>query len=111
MIKIPLKPTGKKYNLNGKEIVLYPVAKLVEELEKCGHPRDSQTIRKWEKLGVTPPAKFRHRDKRLYSIEQINAFCEVAVECNIRQGFSIGMTDFSEKIHERLEEVNSKLLS
>ena len=108
---MPLKPEGKKYTINGKKVILYPVGRLVEELAKVGYYRDAQTIRKWEQLGVTPPATFRVGGKRLYSWEQIEAFCEVAKECNIRQGASIAMTDFPQKIWERLKEVNEKFFA
>lgn len=106
---MPLKPNGRVYTINGKKMVLFPIAKLVEEMEKAGYPRDSQTIRKWETAGVTPPALFRSGQKRLYSMEQIKVFCEVAKECDIKQGFSIAMTDFSARIWERMKEVNKEL--
>jgi hypothetical protein len=105
---MPLQPKGKVYEINGEEIILYPIARLVEELSNRGFPRDAQTIRKWEG-NVTPPATFRVGKKRLYAWEQIQAYCDVAEECNIRQGYSIAMTDFSERIWERLQEVNEEL--
>lgn len=105
---MPLKETGKVYKVGGQEIVLYPIAKLVSELEKAGYPRDAQTIRKWENSGVTPEAVFRVGNKRLYSKAQIDAYCRVAIECNIRQGYSIAMTDFSSRIWEELAEVNKQ---
>lgn len=108
---MPLKEAGKVYKINGQEIVLYPIAKLVSELEKAGYPRDAQTIRKWENSGVTPPALFRIRGKRLYSKEQIEAYCRVSKECNIRQGYSIAMTDFSERIWEELTKINQQYLN
>lgn len=103
---MPLKESGKKYKINGQEIILYPIAKLVSELEKRGYARDAQTIRKWENSGVTPSALFRVGNKRLYSKSQIDAYCNVAEECNIRQGFSIASTDFSARIWEELGQVN-----
>lgn len=105
---MPLKEDGRVYNINGEEVVLYPISRLVSELTEMGFPRDAQTIRKWESSGVTPPAIFRNGSKRLYSMEQIEAYCEVAKECNIRQGWSIASTDFSEKIWEALETINAK---
>ncbi|MMZ46493.1 hypothetical protein D1872_81100 [compost metagenome] len=106
---MPLKKTGKVYAVSGQEVILYPIAKLVDELKKAGYPRDAQTIRKWEDSGVTPAATFRSGKKRLYHRKQIDAFVRVAQECNIRQGFSLASTDFSERIWEELEEVNREL--
>jgi hypothetical protein len=108
---MPLKEDGKKYKINGEEVILYPIARLVQELHKAGYPRDSQTIRKWENSGVTPQALFRNGNKRLYSKDQIDAYCRVAEECNIRQGYNIAMTGFSERIWEELEEVNSQYVA
>src|SRR5699024_10743621 len=104
--KMPLKQGGKVYRVNGEEIVLYPIGKVVEEMKKAGYTRDAQTIRKWETAGVTPPALFRIGGKRLYSEEQIDAYVNVAIECDIRQGVSIAKSDFSERIWEELGEVN-----
>ena len=103
---MPLKQVGKVYKVKGQEIVLYPIGKLVEELKKAGYTRESQTIRKWENSGVVPPALFRVGGKRLYSEEQIQAYVDVAKECDIRQGLSISSTDFSERLWEELDEVN-----
>lgn len=107
---MPLKEEGKIYSVKGKEIRLFPIAKLVSEMESRGFPRDAQTIRKWETKKVTPPCLFRIGGKRLYSEEQIETYCRVAEECNIRQGVSIAMTDFSARIWEELEELNKKYI-
>lgn len=105
---MPLKEEGKLYKVGENEIPLYPIAKLVTELDKIGYARSPQTIRKWEVSGVTPPSIFRVGGKRLYSKEQIDTYCRVAEECNIRQGFSTADTDFSERIWEELTELNKK---
>lgn len=105
---MPLKDTGRKYKLNGQEIILYPIARLVQELDKVGIPRKAQTLRKWENKGVTPPAFFRFGQKRLYSKEQIEVYCRVAKECDLRKGADVSQTGFSERIWEELEKVNSK---
>jgi hypothetical protein len=107
---MPLKANGKKYKINGEELILYPIAKLVDELNKRGYSRDAQTIRKWETSGVTPEAIFRSGNKRLYSKDQIEAYCKIAEECNIRQGYNIAMTGFSERIWEELSVVNQRYL-
>jgi MerR HTH family regulatory protein len=106
--KLPLKESGKKYKFGEEEVILYPISKLVSELSKAGFPRNAQTIRKWENSGVTPKSIFRSGNKRLYSKEQIEAYCRVADECNIRQGYDISMAGFSERIWEELEEVNQQ---
>lgn len=105
---MPLKQGGKVYKVKEQELVLYPIGKVVEELKKAGYTRDAQTIRKWETSGVTPPALFRVGGKRLYSEEQISAYVNTAVECDIRQGLSIAKTDFSELIWEELTEINKQ---
>jgi len=105
---MPLQETGRIYEINGEEIILFPMSKLVNELEKIGYSRDAQTIRKWETSGVTPPAIFKRGNKRLYSEEQIETYCRIAKECDIRQGLSIATTDFSERIWEELTELNKK---
>lgn len=105
---MPLKETGKTYKVAGQDVILYPIAKLVTELERIGYPRDSQTIRKWEASGITPPSLFRVGNKRLYSKEQIDLYCRIAQECDIRQGFRIAHTDFSARIWEEMTELNKK---
>ena len=108
---MPLKSSGKVYRVAGKELTLYPIGKLVEELKKAGYTRDAQTIRKWENSGVTPTALFRINGKRLYSMEQIECYVNIAKECDIRQGLSIVDTDFPARIWEELERVNSQYVS
>lgn len=107
---MPLMETGKVYRVKGKELRLYPIGKLVSELGKSGYYRDAQTIRKWEVAGVIPQTPFRFGGKRLYAMEQIEAICQIAKECDIRQGVAIGKTDFSERVFEELREVNKNLL-
>lgn len=105
---MPLKESGKLYEINGEKIMLYPISRLVTELERIGYSRNSQTIRKWEDKGVTPESLFRFGKKRLYSKEQIETFCRVARECDIKQGLNIAITGFSEQIWEELTELNKK---
>lgn len=111
MIKIPLKQDGKVYNINGKKMRLFPISTLAQKLsEALGVERTTQTVRKWEKKGVIPPATFRSGEKRLYSMEQIGVICKVAKEENIRQGYSLNMTNFSKRVEQELRKVNKKLL-
>lgn len=108
---MPISPTGKKYNINGKELTLYPISVLAKRLSKAlGDERTTQTIRKWEKNGVIPPAIFRVGQKRLYAKEQMEVICRVAKECGIRQGVAISLTNFSVRVFEEMKEVNNKLI-
>lgn len=106
---MPLLQDGKDYDFKGQKIRLYPISRLCAELSNIGYYRSEQTIRKWEKFRVTPKAMFRCGEKRLYSQEQIDAYCEVIKNCNIKQGFSLAESDFSEKIWAKLTEVNKEL--
>lgn len=108
---MPILPTGKEYTINGKKLTLYPISVLAKELsEALGDERTTQTIRKWEVQGIIPPAIFRTGQKRLYAKEQIETICRIAKECNIRQGVSMSLTNFSVRVFEELKEVNKKLL-
>jgi len=104
---MPLHVNGSVYKINGKQIKLYPIARLCAELEFIGYKRTPQSIRKWELHGVTPPAYFKIFRRRLYSLAQIKIFCDTVKECDIKQGYSLAMKDFSEKMWERLQELNS----
>lgn len=76
---------GKKYIVNNKEVILYPIGALCEKLE-----RQTQTVRKWEKRGVIPEPQFRSKTgKRLYTWEQIEAIAYVVDKYKIKQGTEI----------------------
>lgn len=105
---MPLDIDGKEYPTPYGMIRLYPIAKLSQALIDADVPRDTQTIRKWEIKGVTPPAIFRRHQKRLYSLEQIECIVRVAKECGIRKGVSITDTDFIQRVWEELSKVNEK---
>ena len=108
---MPLSKDGKVYRVKGKEVTLYPISTLAERLSKTlKDTRSTQTIRKWEAKGVLPPATFRIKGKRLYAEEQIKAICKVAKECKIKQGSSIALTNFIERVREELSKVNKELL-
>ena len=92
---MPLKTSGKEYNIKGKKMTLYPISYVAESIEEeLGEARTTQTIRKWEMAGIIPPAKFRVGGKRLYHQDQVDVICECAKEVGIRQGVSLAMTDF-----------------
>lgn len=109
---MPISQTGIKKTVNGKELTLYPISVLADRLSMTlESPRTTQTIRKWELNGVIPPAIFRVGNKRLYTMEQIDCICRVAEECDIRQGASLGLTQFSLKLFEELRKVNREILN
>lgn len=109
---MPISQSGIKKTFNGVELTLYPISVLADRLSMTLETsRSTQTIRKWEVNGVIPPAIFRVGNKRLYTMEQIDCICEVAEECNIRQGASLELTQFSMKLFDRMREVNRKILN
>lgn len=110
-INIPLKIDGKSYDLNGKQVKLYPISKLSQALTDAGITRDVQTIRKWEQLKVIPPTIFRSGGKRLYSQEQIDAIVRVAVECNIQQGVSLEASGFVDKVWSELDRIHKSFMA
>lgn len=108
---MPVDKSGKFYSVKGQEKKLFPISVLAERLSKAlKDERTTQTIRKWEKSKIIPPATFRIGGKRLYAEEQIEAICRVAKECNIKQGYSLHLTNFSVRVWEELRIVNRKLL-
>ena len=104
---------GRMYNINGKELKLFPIGKISQALTDAGFPRSTQTIRKWEQTGIIPQAIFKigKDNKRLYSIEQIELIVKVAEQCNIRQGAPIDSTDFSKILHEEWFILNRQYLT
>lgn len=108
---MPILPEGKEYNINGNKLTLYPISVLATKLsEALGDERTTQTIRKWEVQGIIPPAIFRVGQKRLYAQEQIDCICRIAKECNIRQGVSLSLTNFSVRLFQEMKIINRKLL-
>lgn len=105
---MPFDPNGSIYEYKGREYVLYPITRLSKALEQAGYPRSAQSIRLWERNNVTPPSFFKIGGKRLYTQEEIDIFTSVAQECDIRQGVSIEMTGFPERIYEELEALHAK---
>jgi len=108
---MPISQAGIKKSVNGVELTLYPISVLADRLSMTLETsRSTQTIRKWEVAGIIPPAIFRVGNKRLYAMEQIDCICKVAEECNIRQGASIELTQFSIRVFNELRVVNRELL-
>lgn len=102
---------GRPFKVKGKKVLLYPISTLASELTRVlKENRTTQTIRKWEVKGVLPNATFRFKGKRFYAEEQIRTICKVAKECNIKQGASLTLTNFSIRVKEELAEVNKELL-
>lgn len=99
---------GKKYKIKGEIVTLYSIWNLVKILKEHGFDRTTQTIRKWELKGITPPAKFRVRGYRYYSEEEVTAFIRAMKESGIQKGVSIASTDFQELIFRYLEEAREE---
>ena len=108
---MPINIDGKYYQIDGENILLFPISKLSQALTDAGYPRDVQILRKWEVWGILPPSIFstgKVNRKRLYSKEQIEVIVAVAKHCNIRQGSSL--KKFSELVWKNLEILNSKFV-
>lgn len=85
----------KTYIVSGKELELYSIGALCERLE-----REGQTIKKWEKSGIIPPAQFRSKTgRRLYTKAQIEAIVDTVERFNIRQG-SLIPDDFKDAVYK-----------
>jgi hypothetical protein len=91
----------KTYTVGGKDLKLYTIGHLCERLE-----RENQTIRKWEKDGLIPPAQYRSKTgKRLYTKEQIEAIAGVVEKFNLRQGCQIP-SNFKEEVYKAFSDVS-----
>lgn len=90
--------------LNGEELELFYIERLATELG-----RTPQTIRKWEISGILPKPLFRDKQgRRLYTLEQIDVIVECAEKSNLRQGYSVANTNFSNRVFKALDELNKK---
>lgn len=105
---MPIKKDGKEYLVKGKKIVLYPISKMSEQLTLFGFPRTTQTLRKWEVNGTLPPAVFKKKGIRLYTMDQIRIVCKLAKEFNIRQGHFESNDEFSKEVKKQILEWNRK---
>lgn len=77
--------TNKTYIVGGKQVKLYTIGELSRRLD-----RQHQTIRKWERDGIIPPAQFRSKtNRRLYTEAQINAIVKVVERYGLKQGSKI----------------------
>jgi hypothetical protein len=97
---------AKIYTVNGKNIELYPIGALGYTLGRQG-----QTIKKWEKDGIIPPALVRSTaGRRLYTKAQIDAIAEVVTRFNIRQGSHIP-DEFKDAVYTAFQNASRKLQS
>ena len=102
-----MRTKGKEFRLGNDTIMLYPISFLAEALSKAlESPRTTQTIRKWETKGIIPKALFRNAGVRLYSKRQIDIICRVAKECDIKQGLSLEESNFKNRVHKEIGEIN-----
>ena len=89
---------------NGEVIDLYPIGVLAKALD-----RTALTIRRWEREGIIPDTFFvNSRGHRMYSQEQIDIIVQCANEAQIKKGYSILSTEFSELCKYRLGELLKK---
>jgi hypothetical protein len=85
----------------GIETKLYNIGTLAMHIG-----RTSQTIRKWEIGGIIPPTPFKdNRGGRLYAKEHIDAIVKIAEECKIKQGATLGLTNFSDRVYKEFEKI------
>jgi len=75
----------KPYIVNGREMILYTIGELCTRLE-----RQHQTLRKWERANVMPPAQYRSKTgRRLYTLAQVEAIVAAVEKYKIKQGVPI----------------------
>lgn len=100
----------KVVKLNGLTLELYPLSKLVEDLNATTkQERTAQTIRKWEQKKIIPSVAFRIKGRRFYHQKQIDTVCRIAREENIRQGRDFSQSKFVERVWEELPKVTSEV--
>jgi len=84
---------SKEYKIGDKNLELYLVGELSLSLGKS-----PITIRRWESLGILPPAKFRDKSgKRLYTKYQIDKLKILVASVKIKQGVYFMKTKFKEE--------------
>lgn len=91
---------------NGEKITLYYIGLLAKLLG-----RHRRTIGAWERRGVIPSSGFRDSfNRRLYSMEQIQAILRVAEECKLGKGHweSFRFNGFSRKVTLAMNEIAKK---
>ena len=91
---------------NGERITLYYVGLLAKLIG-----RTSYTIVAWERRGVIPPSGFKDAyNRRLYSMEQIQALLAVAEECKLGKGHweNFTLNGFSKKATLAWNEIAKK---
>lgn len=92
---------GKVYVVDGKELELFTIGELCDRLD-----RERQTIRKWERDGIIPPAQYRSKSgRRLYTKQQIDAIVSVVEKYNIKQGITIP-EDFRENVYKAFKDAS-----
>lgn len=92
----------KKFRVDGEVRELSSIGVLAKKLDRV-----PQTLRKWEKMGMFPTAKYIDSlGRRFYSQEQINAIARVIKELKVVPGSSLEKTGMRERVIEILREVN-----
>lgn len=91
---------------NGERITLYYISLLARLLG-----RTRVTIIAWERRGIIPQSGFRDAyNRRLYSMEQIQALVKCAEECKLGKGHweSFKLNGFAKKATLALNEIAKK---
>jgi len=76
---------AKVYMVGNKKVALYSIGVLANAID-----RQQQTVRKWEKRGVIPPAQYRSETgRRLYTKQQVDIVKRLVNKYGIKQGQKI----------------------
>lgn len=95
--------TSKIYTIDGVELEMFTIGELAKRLD-----RQLQTLRKWEKLGIIPQATYRSgTNRRLYTVNQINAIVNCVRKYNIKQGQPIPQ-EFKDEVEQAFHEATKK---
>lgn len=100
--------SGKLFRIHGKTIRLYTRSVLIKKLAMAGIPRNSLTLRNWERDSILPPPMIRYNGIVYYSMAEIDTIVRVGLECGIRKGYPIENTKFKERVAIALQKVREK---
>lgn len=78
----------KLFTVNGQQMRLYTIGELASAIT-----RDPITVRKWERYGVIPRARFRDKQgRRLYTKEEIDVLVRIVAEEGPQTGVALKTT-------------------
>lgn len=67
------KDLGREIVINGKEVTVYTRGRLLEAFARNGCPKNSMTVRYWEKQGYVPVSPIKLSNKYFYTRKMIEA--------------------------------------